>query len=422
MQKIIVEGGHRLSGELRLQGAKNSILPLSAAALICSDEGSSVFRNCPDIADVYSCCRIITALGGKARLESGTLTVDASRITDSSIPDELMREMRSSIIFLGAILARTGKCSLSFPGGCQLGARPVDMHIAALRKMGVEVREEFGRLDCFVKKELLGARHSLSFPSVGTTENIMLAAVTARGETVISNAAREPEITDLAGYLNSCGAKIKGAGESTVVIDGVRRLHSCEYTAMPDRIAAATYLSAAASTGGEIILTHSRPSDLAAVLPLFEQMGCYVASFGSNVYLSARLPIKPTDLVRTMPYPGFPTDMQPIVMAPLCKSTGSTVFVENIFENRYNHIPELQRMGADIRVEGKVCVVKGVRCLYGAEVDAPDLRGGAALVLAGLSAVGTTTVSNARYIDRGYDSIEAALSSIGAKISRTSVS
>ena len=421
MQKFIVEGGRRLSGDLTLQGAKNSILPLSAAALLCADSGESrsAFVNCPEISDVYTCARIISALGGKCFYDKGTLTVDAQGAGKTEIPDALMREMRSSIIFLGAVVAVNGRCRLVFPGGCKLGARPIDMHIMALRRMGAVIKEEYGFIECTADKGLHGAEITLPFPSVGATENIILAGAMAQGETVIINAAREPEIVDLCTYLNRCGAKISGAGGSTIRLEGVGKLSGQTYEVMPDRIAAATYLCAAAATGGEILLLKCRPEDLRAVIPILEQAGCYVRCFGTSVYLSVRGgKMKSADTVRTMPYPGFPTDMQPALMASMCRAEGSTVFVENIFENRYNHVPELRRMGADISVEGKVCVVRGVHRLHGAEVEAPDLRGGAALVTAGLSAEGTTIISGVGYIDRGYDSMEKALCGLGAAVRR----
>ncbi len=416
MQKLVIEGNTRLAGELTVHGAKNSALPLLAATILGRTQ--SVLHNCPRLSDVYAACRILSYLGCKCARDGSSVIIDTTDLKNFDVPDSLMREMRSSIVFLGAILGRLGKCRLSFPGGCELGPRPIDMHISALRQMGVLIKEEYGYLDCSIPKELKGAVISLSFPSVGATENIMLAAVLAKGETEIRNAAREPEISDLAEYLNACGAKIRGYGESTIYITGVEELYGCEHTIMPDRIVAATYISAAAITNGELILSGVKSKDLESVIPVFEEMGCSVYSFSDKLFINAARPLKAVKTIRTMPYPGFPTDVQAIVMAPLCKAKGTSIIVENIFENRYKHVDELMRMGADIKVEGKVAIIEGVQRLYGASVKATDLRGGAALVLAALSAENVSEVSEIRHIDRGYEEIEIALASIGANIKR----
>ncbi len=416
MQKLIITGGKKLSGEVVLQGAKNAILPILAAAVLCEDD--VVLTNCPKLSDTYAAMRILNHLGCKALMDGNTITVKSSGLDSNEIPDELMREMRSSIIFMGPVVGRTGKCRMTFPGGCDIGPRPIDMHVSALRKMGVSIHEEHGQLDCRVEKQLTGAKIVLSFPSVGATENIMLAAVLAEGRTVIKNAAREPEIVDLARFLKACGAKIYGEGEGSITITGVQRLHGCEYRIMPDRIAGATYLACAAASGGECLLKDCHPWELDSIIPVLEQMGCYVNCYGTNIYISGKSSLKAVDTIRTMVYPGFPTDIQAIIMAVLCKAKGTTIFVENIFENRYKHVGALQRMGADIKVEGKVAVVEGVPILYGAKVEASDLRGGAGLVTAALSAEGTTEISSIHYIDRGYESIEEVLSSLGADIAR----
>ena len=418
MQKLIINGGKKLCGEIRIQGAKNAALPIMAASVLCEEK--IILQNCPKISDVYSAMRILTYLGSKAGFESGTNTavISAENISCSEISDELMREMRSSIFFLGAVLGRTGRCRISLPGGCDLGPRPIDMHLSALRKMGVSIKEEYGALDCTAENGLHGAKIPLSFPSVGTTENIMLAAVLAEGTTVIQNAAREPEIADLAEFLNRCGAKISGAGGGKITINGVKKLHGCEYTVMPDRIACATYLSCAASAGGELIITNCRPSDVDNILPVFEQMGCIVHTADDKIFFSSNRPLHSVAPIRTMVYPGFPTDAQAFIMAALCKAKGTSVFVENIFENRYKHVGGLTRMGADILVEGKVAVIEGVNRLYGVKTEAPDLRGGAGLVTAALAAEGTSEISNVHYIDRGYEEIEKILASVGADITR----
>jgi len=416
MQRLVIEGDTRVSGDIKVHGAKNSALPLLAATIL--GKTGSVLHNCPMLSDVFAACRILSYLGCKCVREIDSVIVDTANLTHFEVPDELMREMRSSIVFLGAILGRLGRCRLSFPGGCDLGARPIDMHISSLKQMGVVIKEEHGFLDCSIPKELKGAIISLSFPSVGATENIMLAAVLANGETEIRNAAREPEIIDLAEFLNACGAKIHGQGGSTIYITGVKELGGCEYSVMPDRIVAATYLGAAAITNGELSLQQVRPRDLDAVTPVFEEMGCSVYPYSDRIFINAKRPLKAVKTIRTMPYPGFPTDVQAIVMACLCKANGTSVIVENIFENRYKHAGELRRMGADIKIEGRVAVVEGVSKLYGAQVQATDLRGGVALILAALCAEGTTSISEIKHIDRGYEQIENNLKKIGANIKR----
>ncbi len=414
--KLYIEGGRKLRGEIFVHGAKNSVLPVLAATLLSG--GQCRIHNCPALSDVFSSCRILRSLGCKCRRDGDTVEIDAREISDYEISEELMREMRSSIVFLGAIIGRLRRCRLSFPGGCELGPRPIDIHLAGLRKLGVKIIEDHGVLDCTLSGTVGGADITLNLPSVGATENIMLAAAIGSGETVIRNAAKEPEIADLAGFLNACGADIVGQGTSTVTVRGVERLHGAEYTVMPDRIVAATYMGAAAITGGELMLRGVRPADMYSTVAVFEQMGANVYPYSDRIYISAKKPLNAVKTIRTMPYPGFPTDCQPIVMAVLTRARGTSVIVENIFENRFRAAPELVRMGADIKAEGKVAVIEGVSRLSGAATVATDLRAGAALVVAGLSAEGTTTVSNLHYIDRGYESIETALRGLGAKIKR----
>lgn len=414
MSKYIIEGGHKLSGEVKVHGAKNSSLPLLAATLLTAD--ISAIENCPQITDLDAAKRILQHLGCEIKQEGNTLIVDTSVITCDDIPDELMREMRSSIVFLGAIVSRLHQCKISFPGGCELGARPIDLHVSSLQQMGLKIEEQHGCLDCFIDGKLKGANIALSFPSVGATENIMIAAALADGETTITNAAREPEIVDLAAYLNKCGARIKGAGESTIVISGVEKLHGCTHRVIPDRIVAATFMSAAAITRGDIVLIDVNPRDLISVIPIFEEMGCAVTTDSSHIYIRCDGRPKAVRTIRTMPYPGFPTDSQALLMAVMSVADGTSVFVENIFENRYKHAAELARLGAKIKVEGKVAIVEGIEQLLSAPVRATDLRGGAAVIIGALNAIGKTEVSGLAHISRGYQNLHETLNELGAQI------
>ncbi len=380
--------------------------------------GKSVLRNCPNLSDVDAAIKILTFLGCSVVRENDTVIIDSSNIDKSEIPQELMHEMRSSIVFLGAIISRMNKAKLSFPGGCELGPRPIDLHISALKQLGVDIVEEYGSLCCEAKNGLNGVKISLAFPSVGATENIMLASVMAKGETIIVNAAQEPEIVDLANFLISRGAKIKDAGKSTVIIEGVNQLNDTEYTVMPDRIVATTYLCCAAISGGTVLVNKMNTNDIESILPILEQSGCKMQVYSDKIQIAGPSIIRPVKNIRTMPYPGFPTDAQAPIMALLTLSSGTSIFVENIFESRYKHASELVRMGADIKIEGKVAIVQGVKKLYGADVEATDLRGGAALCVAALAAHGKTKINSISHIDRGYEAIEKSLSKLGAKIKR----
>ncbi len=416
-QRLVINGGRKIEGELPVQGAKNSALPLLSATVLAN--GESIIHNCPKLTDVDAACRILSCLGCRCSRSGDTVCVDAGCVSGSEIPDSLMREMRSSIVFLGAVLGRTGHCRLTFPGGCELGARPIDLHLSALRTMGASITEEHGYLDCTAPSGLHGARITLSFPSVGATENIMLAACRAEGTTEIHNAAREPEIADLSAFLNKCGAKVNGAGGNIIVIEGVKELSTAEHSVMPDRIAAGTYLCCAAATGGELILTRCDALSMTSFIPVLESMGCRIYQYGDGkMYISCRKRLNAPATIRTMPYPGFPTDIQAPFMAICSIAEGTSVFVETIFENRYRHVSELVRLGASIKVEGRVAVVEGVKSLSGAKLYAAELRGGAALVTAALAAEGTTEISGVGYIDRGYESIETTLRSVGADIKR----
>ena len=416
MQKFIITGGKKLCGQLALQGSKNSALPIMAASLLCGEE--CVLGNCPRLTDVYAAARILNHTGCKCSFSENTAVIDPTDVTETSIPESLMHEMRSSIIFMGAMLGRTGECTVSIPGGCELGPRPIDMHLAALRKMGADIREEHGRIICSGKAH--GAKISLAFPSVGATENIILYAVTAEGETVINNAAREPEICDLCGFLRSCGADIQGDGGGCIVIKGRKQLHGCEYSIMPDRIAGATYLAMTAVSGGEIILTNACIPEIEPFLSVLEQTGCSIYTNRDNIYLRSGARLNAVrDRIRTMPHPGFPTDAQAVLMAALSAADGTSVFEENIFDCRYRHVDALVKMGADIQVMGKIAVVKGVKRLCGADVNATDLRGGAAMVIAALAAEGTSTIGKICHIDRGYEKMEDAVGILGGDMRRS---
>ncbi|MBQ8079668.1 MAG: UDP-N-acetylglucosamine 1-carboxyvinyltransferase [Oscillospiraceae bacterium] len=415
MQKFVIQGGRRLTGEIRVQGAKNSALPILAAALLC--KGESCLENCPRLSDVFAACRILTGLGCRCRIDGETVTVRADP-TETAIPEALMQEMRSSIIFLGAALGRMGACTLGYPGGCELGPRPIDLHLAGLRRMGARITEENGCLHCTAPGGLHGARIHLQFPSVGATENLLLAAVTAKGETILTNAAREPEIADLAAYLNRCGACIEGAGCSTVRVQGVGELTGCTYRIMPDRIAAATWLAAAAVTGGELCLRDADAQSMESILDVLDQMHCRCIRMDDRICIAAARPLRAVRYLKTMPYPGFPTDAQAIVTAPLCIADGTSVVEESIFENRFRHTDALVKMGADIRIAGRAAVIRGVPGLHGAQVCATDLRGGAAMLIAALGAQGETVLTGLQHIDRGYDSPEHVLRSVGAGIRR----
>lgn len=416
MEKLIIDGGYKLSGETAVQGAKNSALPILAATVLI--KGECIIHNCPMLTDIDAAIKILEYLGCKVQREVHTVTVDARNVSRYDIPEKLMREMRSSIIFLAPLLARCGEAELYTPGGCEIGLRPIDLHLYALRKMGVNIEEEHGKLICKCNKSLKGEVINLSFPSVGATENVIIAASLAKGTTIITNAAREPEIIDLANFLVSCGADIKGAGESTIIINGKEKLYPTEHTVIPDRIMQATYLSAAAITGSDITLSKSDPMLIASVIPLFEAAGCRIKTekHKISIYSPVRLSGIPT--VRTMPYPGFPTDAQAPIMAMTTIADSTSIFVENIFESRFKHVSELNVMGAKIKVEGRVAIVEGVEKLSGASVKAPDLRGGAALVIAALAAEGRTKISGVSHIDRGCEKFEDNLRMLGAVISR----
>lgn len=416
MSGLVIEGGKPLCGVVRIQGAKNSVLPIAAACLLT--DGVCTIENCPQIRDVQTSVEILEDLGCRCSFEENVLTVSAKKADGYEIPDRLMRRMRSSIIFLGALLTRNGRARISKPGGCDIGSRPVDMHFAALARMGVTFREIHGYIECEAEK-LKGAEILLPYPSVGATENVILAAVRAHGNTVIHNAAKEPEIEDLQNFLNEMGARISGAGTSVIRIAGVSALSGVRHRIIPDRIVAATYLCAVAATHGNALLKDVYPAHLTAFLSLLRDAGCEIEEFDDAVSVSCDglHRIASADVIRSMPYPGFPTDCGSPFVAMMSLAAGTTVFAETVFENRFKYIGELLRMGAKIRTEGRVAVIDGVRKLYGADVEATDLRGGAALVVAGLAAQGRTEIGKAEYILRGYEKMDENMRVLGAEIS-----
>ncbi len=411
-----ITGGRPLAGQLTVQGAKNSVLPILAASILAP--GESVIHNCPDLSDVSATLDILRLLGCGVRREGHTVRVDASTLGESRIPDQLMGELRSSVVFLGALLSRCGGAELAYPGGCELGPRPIDLHLMALQTLGAEIEEEQGRLRCRWGPGMSGRELYLSIPSVGATENAILAACGCWGVTTIIGAAREPEIEDLQAFLQAMGAEVTGAGTSTIVVAGGGQLHPAEHTVMGDRMAAATYLCAVGAAGGCVRLRGVEPRHLTAVLSVLEEAGADVQADREGISIACAEPLCGVRPVRTAPHPGFPTDAQAPLMAALCGGTGTTMFVENMFSSRYRHVGELVRMGADIQVDGRVAVVTG-RHLRGAGVRGTDLRGTAALVVAALAAKGTSQVSGIRYIRRGYQDLEGALSTLGADIKLT---
>lgn len=417
MEAFVVEGGTPLRGEIRVDGAKNATLPILAAAVLT--EETVRLHDVPEITDVKHMADILTMLGCQVTRKNGDMTVTCAGLHTWEMPDQLSKQIRSSIFLLGPILARFHKATVTFPGGCEIGLRPIDLHLSGLRCLGVKIEEEGGLIHCDGSSMHAGEVH-FDYPSVGATENVMMAAVLVPGITTIHNPAREPEIVDLQNFINAMGGCVRGAGGHAIEIEGVSRLHGTEWTPMPDRIVAGTLLAAAAVTGGEITLTNAPESDMVAVTAKLREMGCRIAEAPRRIALSAPQRLTAFGQLQTQPHPGFPTDMQVQMLALLAVSEGTGVITENVFENRFTHAGDLNRMGAHILCTGRTAVVRGVRELYGARVTARDLRGGAALVLAGLKAHGETHVEHAELIDRGYDHLERQLTELGANIRRVS--
>ena len=412
MASYIIEGGKRLEGEVKVSGSKNASLPIIAASIL--NPGITRLYNIPNIHDTQITLEILKYLGCKVKKNHGKIEVNSKNITKKEIPEHLMSQMRSTVILAGAILGRFKEATFSYPGGCDIGARPIDLHLSAFKKLGINITEEGGFITCKCDK-IIGANIDLDFPSVGATENIILASIYAEGITTITNSAMEPEIVDLANCLNKMGAKIEGAGTKVIQIEGVKKLKDISYTVMADRIEAGTLLCAGAITGGNICIDYKTPDHITPIINKLEEAGCKIQIAKGKVCLQAPKRLKAVD-IKTMPYPGFPTDMQSIFVSILTIAKGTSVVVENIFENRYRYVAEIKRMGARITTEGKTAIIKGIRKLSGAKVKSTDLRGGACLVLAGLAARGTTTVTNIEYILRGYEKLDEKLKKLGAKI------
>lgn len=417
MEKLVIEGGKPLSGTIRIHGAKNAALPILAASLMAT--GTHVIENVPDLLDIHVMLDILRALGCRAELKEGKVILNTATANSSHVPDALMKQMRSSIFLMGPLLARFGKAQLYQPGGCAIGERKIDLHLRGLTLLGAKIEESPETIVC-TADQLKGTDIVLDYPSVGATENIMMAAAMADGHTTIFNAAREPEIQDLQNYLNRMGAKIAGAGTDTITIEGVKNLVPCTYSIIPDRIVAGTFMVAAAATRGSITLENVCPAHLTAVIHALRRSGVQIAYQDDIMYVSCKNRPKPVERIVTSPHPSFPTDLQAQMMVLLSLADGLSIIKETVFEGRFKHVDELMRMGADIRVDLGSAFIRGVPRLYGATVEATDLRAGAALVIAGLTARGTTVVEQIHHIDRGYDRIEKMLAHLGADIVRTS--
>ncbi len=413
MGELILYGGKTLEGRLRVQGSKNAVLPILAATLL-TDECCEI-ENCPDLTDVHGAFAILSELGCRVEYDGTVAKVCAADACGSQIPNELMRQMRSSIMFLGPILGRCRKACISYPGGCALGTRPIDIHLDAMNRLGVCMKEEDGYIYCRME-HFIPRNIPLMFPSVGATENLMLLCAVSPGETILINPAREPEIVDLQNFLNAMGANISGAGTDSIRICGVSKLHGCRYRIIPDRIVAATYAAAAVACGGEIELTQLVPSHLHLFWSVLQDMGATLRTTEDGMAITMRGRPKASLTIRTLPYPGFPTDIQPIIMAAALQTKGTWVIAETIFENRFKQVAEFMRMGADIQIEGMNAIIRGVDCIHGTEVYATDLRGGAALTIAGLSAKGCTRIHGTEYIHRGYENFASALRQLGAVV------
>jgi UDP-N-acetylglucosamine 1-carboxyvinyltransferase len=418
LNRFIIEGGNRLHGEISIPGAKNAVLPILAATIL--NRGVSRIQNCPNLEDTKTMQEILISLGLRVECDNQDIVVCGETLSANAIPECLAGKMRSSIVLMGAVLGRIGEIYISYPGGCAIGPRPIDMHLNSLRKMGAEIDDLYkGILHCKVTR-FQGTEILLDYPSVGATENTMLAACLAQGETVIRNAAKEPEIVDLQNFLQQMGVEIYGAGSGVIHITGKPEIKTdVTYSVIPDRIVAGTYMACVAATGGDLVLNGIDYESVSSIAYCLRNCGINIELPGKkDIRIKSQQNLKAIEVIRTSPYPGFPTDMQPQLVAVLSKAAGASVMIETVFENRYGYVEQLMRMGADITVRERVAVVKGVKKLTGAEVEACDLRGGAALTIAALSAEGTSIINNVFHIDRGYEALEQSLSRVGALIRR----
>jgi UDP-N-acetylglucosamine 1-carboxyvinyltransferase len=416
LEKIIVRGGQRLYGSVKVEGAKNAVLPVLAATLLASD-GKSVIRDVPTLSDVYTINEVLRNLNAEVAFNNNTVVVDASRVLKEEAPFEYVRKMRASVLVMGSLLARNGRSRVALPGGCAIGSRPIDQHLKGFEAMGAKVKVGNGFIEAEVDGRLKGAKIYLDFPSVGATENIMMAATLAKGTTVIENVAKEPEIVDLANFLNKMGANVRGAGTGTLRIDGVDVLFGADHNIIPDRIEAGTFMVAGAITGGNVLVQGAVPEHLSSLIAKMEEMGVTIIEEGDGVRVIGPEKLKAVD-IKTMPHPGFPTDMQSQMMALLLRAEGTSMITETVFENRFMHVEEFRRMNADIKIEGRSVILNGPSNLQGAEVTSTDLRAAAALILTGLVSEGNTRVTELKHLDRGYVDFHGKLASLGADIER----
>jgi len=416
LDKIIVRGGKRLNGTVKVEGAKNAVLPVIAATLLASD-GKSIIKSVPTLSDVYTINEVLRFLNADVSFANNEVTVDASKELSVEAPFEYVRKMRASVLVMGSLLARNGHARVALPGGCAIGSRPIDQHLKGFEAMGAKVQVGNGFIEASVEDRLQGAKIYLDFPSVGATENIMMAATLAKGTTIIENVAKEPEIVDLANFLNAMGAKVKGAGTGTLHIEGVDKLYGAEHTIIPDRIEAGTFLVAAAITGGNVLVQGAVPEHLSSLIAKMEEMGVVFKEEVDGLRVISAENLKAVD-IKTMPHPGFPTDMQSQMMALLLRAQGTSMITETVFENRFMHVEEFRRMNGDVKIEGRSVIMNGPTNLQGAEVAATDLRAAAALILSGLVAEGITRVTELKHLDRGYVNFHQKLAAIGADIER----
>lgn len=415
MEKIIVRGGKRLSGTVKVEGAKNAVLPVIAASLLAS-EGKSVIRNVPTLSDVYTIGKVLRHVNAGVEFNDKTITIDASSELKIEAPFEYVRKMRASVLVMGPLLARQGTARVALPGGCAIGSRPIDLHLKGFEAMGAKVKVDNGFIEATADR-LTGAKIYLDFPSVGATQNIMMAAALAEGFTTLENCAKEPEIVDLANYINEMGGIVRGAGTGTIRIEGVKKLHGADHTIIPDRIEAGTFMVAAAITGGNVLVEGAIAEHMTSVIAKMEEMNVKIIEEENGLRIIGPEKLKAVD-IKTMPHPGFPTDMQSQMMALLVCADGTSVITETVFENRYMHAEEFRRMNSEIKIEGRSVIISGPSMLQGAEVAATDLRAGAALIIAGLKAEGYTRVTELKHLDRGYLNFHEKLRALGADIER----